>query len=88
MKQLVSIDEPIRVLVRTLPSGKIVPTSFVWRDQTRYVADVGRQWEERVDGRSLRCFLIQAVDGNTYEVRWNPAGDAWTLHRAWLQGLA
>lgn len=87
MKKLVSINEPVRMLVRTLPSGKIVPTSFIWRDQTRYVADVGRQWEERVDGKSIHCFLVQAVDQNTYEVRWDPAGEVWILQRAWLMHL-
>lgn len=83
----VLVDEPVRVLVRMQPSGKILPTSFVWRDQTRYVGDVGRQWEERVAGKSLRCFLVKGVDNSTYELRWDPAGDEWTLHRAWLQNI-
>ncbi len=81
------VDEPIRVLVRTLPSGKIVPTSFIWRDQTRYVGDVGRQWEERVDGKSVRCFLIKTVNQETYEVRWDPAADDWRIHRAWVRNV-
>ncbi len=87
MTTQVLVDEPIQILVRTLPSGKIVPTSFIWRDRTHYVSDVGRQWEERVDGQSIRCFLVQTVDRNTYELRWNPAGDEWSVHRAWLQSL-
>lgn len=87
MTTAVIVDEPVRVLIRTMPNGSIRPTSFVWRDRTRYVADVGRQWEERVGGRSLRCFLVQAVDKSTYELRWDPAGDVWTLHRAWLENL-
>ncbi len=81
----VIVDESIRVLIRALPSGKIAPTSFVWRDKTRYVGDVGRQWEERIAGKSIRCFLIKAVDSSTYELHWDPAGDVWTVHRAWLQ---
>lgn len=84
MNQEVLVDEPVRMLVRTLSTGQIVPTSFIWRDKTRYVADVGRQWEERVAGKSVRCFMIKAVDNSTFEVRWDPAGDAWTIHRAWL----
>jgi len=87
MTREVLVDEPVDVLVRVLPSGSIQPTSFLWRDKTRYVGDVGRQWEERVDGKSVRCFLIQAVDHSTYELRWDPAGDQWTLHRAWLPDL-
>jgi len=88
MASEVLIEEPIDVLVRVLPDGQIRPTSFLWRDRTRYVNDVGRQWEERVAGRSLRCYLVQTVDGNTYELRWDPAGDAWTVHRGWLRDLA
>ncbi|MBI1296383.1 hypothetical protein GC175_15630 [bacterium] len=81
------VDEPVRVLVRMLPNGKIVPTSFVWRDRTRYVGDVGRQWEERVDGKSVRCFLIKNVQNETYELRWDPAGDDWRIYRAWMHNV-
>jgi len=85
MNREVLVDEPVDVLVRMLSNGSIRPTSFLWRNQTRYVDNVGRQWEERVEGRALRCFLIQAVDRNTYELRWDPAADQWLVHRAWLQ---
>lgn len=88
MPSEVLIDEPADVLVRTLANGEIRPTSFLWRDRTRYVSDVGRQWEERVAGRTLRCFLVMTVDGNTYELRWDPAGNQWTVHRGWLRDLA
>ena len=87
MREVV-VNEAVEVLVRVMPSGNVVPTSFVWRDRTRYVADVGRQWEERLDGRTLRCYLVQAVDNNSYELRWDPAGDLWTLHRGWLRAEA
>jgi hypothetical protein len=87
MTREVLVNEPVDVLVRMLPNGTIQPTSFLWRDKTRYVGDVGRQWEERVEGKSLRCFLVRAVDNSTYELRWDPAGDQWLLHRAWLPDL-
>jgi hypothetical protein len=87
MASEVWIDEPAQVLVRVLPTGQMQPTSFLWRDKTRYVNNVGRQWEERVEGRTLRCFLIMTVDNNTYELRWDPAGDRWTVHRAWLRDI-
>lgn len=88
MASEVFIDEKADVLIRVLRDGKIVPTSFLWRDRTRYVADIGRSWEERVEGRSLRCYLVKTVDDNIYELRWDPAGDAWRVHRAWLRDLA
>ncbi len=83
----VAVDEPVQVLVRILPDGEMAPTSFVWRDKTRYVADVGRRWEERVEGKRLRCFLVKAVDDTVYELCWDPSEDEWRLHRAWLQNV-
>lgn len=88
MNRQILVKEPVQVLVRVMASGQIQPTSFVWRDKTRYVASLGRQWEERVEGQTLRCFLIQSVDESTYELRWQPGDDSWTLHRAWLRDLA
>ena len=87
MAQEVLVNEHVDVLVRVMSNGSVRPTSFLWRDKNRYVNDVGRQWEERVQGKSLRCFLVQAVDNNTFELRWDPAGDSWTVHRAWLGDL-
>ena len=68
-------------------NGDVRPTSFVWRDRTRYVGDIGRSWEERVNGKLVRCYLIQSVDKNTFELHWDAGENAWTLHRAWLRDL-
>jgi len=87
MNREVLVREPVDVLVRMLSNGSIRPTSFLWRNKTCYVNSVGRQWEERVEGRALRCFLIQTVDQSTYELRWDPAADQWSIHRAWLQTM-
>lgn len=87
MRKEVLVNESADVLIRVLSDSTILPTSFLWRGKTRYVADIGRRWEERVEGKSLRCYLVQAVDNNSYELRWDPAGDSWTIHRAWLQEL-
>jgi hypothetical protein len=81
----VLVNETVNALIRVTPNGDIYPTSFVWRDRTRYVGDIGRQWEERIGGKLLRCYLIQAVDNNTFELYWDPAVNVWTVHRAWLR---
>lgn len=81
----VLVNEPVDTLVRLLPTGEVWPTSFLWRDKTRYVDNVGRQWEERVGGQALRCFLLQTVDANTFELRWEPGANTWIIHRAWLR---
>lgn len=85
MNQEVLVDEEVDALVRVMPSGNIRPTSFLWRNKTRYVGDIGRVWEERVAGRTLRCYMVQSVDNNVFELRWDPAGDTWSIHRAWLR---
>lgn len=85
MLREVIVDEEVRMLWRVLQNGEIRPTSFVWRDKTRYVDQVGRQWEERSGGKTMRCWMIQAVSGETYEVRWDPAADVWSIHRAWIK---
>jgi hypothetical protein len=83
----VLINEPADVLVRVSSNGTMMPTSFLWRGKTRYVSDLGRQWEERVGGKALRCYLLKTVDENSYELRWDPAANDWSVHRAWLHDL-
>ena len=85
MSREVWVDEEVDALVRLMPSGELRPTSFLWRNKTRYIGDAGRTWEERVNGRTLRCYLVQGVEGNTYELRWDAGADRWTIHRAWLR---
>ncbi|MEZ4862487.1 MAG: hypothetical protein R3C14_14330 [Caldilineaceae bacterium] len=85
MASEVFVEEPVDVLTRVLGDGTILPTSFLWRQHTRYVNHVGRRWEERVQGRTMRYYLVQTVDGNTYELCFDPGRDRWTVQRAWLR---
>jgi hypothetical protein len=87
MVREVLVNEPVDALVRVLANGEVRPTSFLWRNKTRYVSDIGRGWEERADGKALRCFLLQTVDNNTFELRWDPGSNEWSIHRAWLRDL-
>lgn len=84
MAREVLVDEEVDVLVRVLNDASVRPTSFLWRNRTRYVNDVGRQWAERVQGNTVRVYLVTTVDGDAYELRYDPAEDRWTIHRAWL----
>jgi hypothetical protein len=83
----VLVQEAIDALVRVLKDGSIRPTSFLWRDRTRYVADIGRQWEERVSGQTLRFYLVQTVDGNTFELTHDAGLNQWMVRRAWLKDV-
>ena len=85
MAREVLVEEPINVLARVMADGNVRPTSFLWRDRTRYVNNIGRQWEERQDGKTIRHYLVQTVDANTYELCLDPATNAWSIQRAWLQ---
>lgn len=87
MVREVVVEEPINTLVRVLPDGTIRPTSFLWRDRTRYVNNIGRQWEERQGGKTVRHYLIQAVDNNTYEICLDVTTDEWSMQRAWLRDV-
>jgi hypothetical protein len=87
MTSEVLVNERVEMLYRVIAGGDIRPTSFVWRNKTRYVSDIGRTWEERVQGSTLRCFMIQTVDGNTFEIRFDAGADQWTIARAWLRDL-
>jgi len=77
------IDETIMVQVRFLPQGLVQPTAFIWRERTRYLAGLGRQWDEVTDTGQWRCFLAQTVAGDTVELRWNTRTQEWRLKRAW-----
>ncbi len=77
------IDEPITVQVRFAPGGVVIPVAFAWRQHTRYLAGLGRQWTEPVEGSEWRCFLAQTASGDTVELRWNRQNNEWRLWRAW-----
>ena len=68
------INEPILVQARFLPDGQVLPTAFIWRERTRYIADHGRQWEETVDDTTWRCYLTRTPTGETFELRVRACG--------------
>jgi hypothetical protein len=66
----------------------VQPAAFIWRNRTRYVASLGRQWEEEVEGTLWRCYMVQTPNGETFELRLDPAGMRWVLARTWLTAAA
>ena len=77
------INEPILVQARFLMDGRVLPTAFIWRERTRYIADHGRQWEETVDDTIWRCYLTRTPTGETFELRYAPAEGRWVVYRMW-----
>ncbi len=77
------INEPILVQARFLPEGGVKPTAFIWRNRTRYVADLGRQWREDSGGNTWHCYLVHTPSGETFELRYAPADGRWVAWKAW-----
>jgi hypothetical protein len=82
------INEPILVQARFLPDGRVLPTAFIWRERTRYIADHGRQWEETVDDTTWRCYLTRTPTGETFELRCALAEGRWVIYRMWSRAAA
>ena len=78
------VEEPIFVQARFAPVGGVQPVAFIWRDRTRYVSALGREWQEEVEGRVWRCYLVQTPTAETFELRLDPEGMRWVLARAWV----
>jgi hypothetical protein len=79
------IGEPILVQARFLPGGAVQPVAFIWRNRTRYITAVGREWEEESEGIRWRCYLVQTPTAETFDLRLDTAGMRWVLARAWLK---
>ena len=77
------INEPILVQARFLPEGGVQPTAFIWRSRTRYVSDLGRQWQEDMGGYTWHCYLVRTPSGETFELRYAPAEGRWVAWKAW-----
>ena len=77
------VNEAVEVQVRFLPDGQPRPVAFVWRQQIRYVADVGRQWREEAGGIAWQCYLVRTQEAETFELRFHLVDDRWVLYRAW-----
>jgi hypothetical protein len=85
MSTPIVVNEPVVVETHFLPGGEIQPVAFVWRGQTRHVADHGRTWQETAVGTTWLCYLVRTVNHEAFELRLNAAGGQWLLAQAWLQ---
>ena len=83
-----TVGEPILVQASFTPEGAVQPAAFIWRDRTRTIASVGREWEEESEGIPFRCWLVQTPNAETFELRLDTAGLRWILARAWLNAAA
>jgi PncC family amidohydrolase len=84
MSHLEFVNEPISVQARFLPDGQMQPIAFTWRERTRYIADIGRQWQDEIDGTVWRSYLVRSSKAEVFELRFDPIRNRWMLARAWL----
>lgn len=77
------LDEPVAVQVRFSADGRVRPTAFLWRGQRHALVSWGRQWTAESDDGAWRCFLVQTVNGDAAELRWNQRTHQWWLVRIW-----
>jgi hypothetical protein len=77
------VHEPVLVQARFQPDGRMQPTAFIWQNRTRYISDLGRQWQETSEGATWHCFLVQTPSLETFELRYDPSSGRWLLERAW-----
>ena len=82
------VGEPILVQARFLAEGGVQPVAFIWRNRTRYVAAVGRDWEEVAEGIRWHCYVVQTPNAEAFELRLDALGMRWMLARAWLNTAA
>jgi hypothetical protein len=78
------VGEPILVQARFLAEGGVQPAAFIWRNRTRYIAALGREWEEEDQGARWHCYVVQTPTGETFELRLDMAAMRWVLARAWV----
>ncbi|HEX9115402.1 MAG TPA: hypothetical protein VGA61_04985 [Anaerolineae bacterium] len=77
------INEPVLVEARSLPDGSWRPLAFQWQGRHHQITELGRQWQEDVDGIVWRCFMIRTGDGSAFELCLDTAAGRWLLGRAW-----
>jgi hypothetical protein len=80
------VTEPVDVELRILSDGRILPSSFTWRERRVAVSDVGRTWQEHSVAGIRTNYLVGSSNGDVYELQHDPALGKWTLLRAWSRG--
>jgi len=76
-------NEAITVTASIDRDGQTNPKSFSWQGQNYVLISVGRQWEAD-DGRHV---LVEAANGDRFEIQLSREDLVWYLRRAWQEEL-
>lgn len=69
--------EPVEVVVRFDRQGKVLPQSFIWRQQEYMVTSMGRRWQDD-QGQHI---LVMTPDERVNELVYVPGEMRWYLKR-------
>ncbi len=76
-------DEVITVTALIDQNGQTTPKSLSWQGNGYILTAIGRQWEEE-DGRHI---LVEAGNGDRFEILLSRKDLVWRLKRAWREEL-
>ena len=77
-------NEAITVTASIDPDGQTIPKVLSWQGENYTLTAVGRQWEAD-DGRHV---LVEAANGDRFEIQLSREDLLWYMRRAWQEELA
>jgi hypothetical protein len=77
-------NDPITVTTSMDEAGHISPKSLIWQGTQYILTATGRQWDVD-DGRHV---LVEAANGDRFEIQLSRKDLLWYLRRAWRGLLA
>lgn len=77
-----SLSDQVDVLTAYV-DGRVEPLRFRWKGRVIRVRKVTGRWSRREGQTVLRYFAVEAREGSTYELCYDPRGSRWLLSRAW-----
>ena len=77
------LNEVITVTASIDSEGQTLPQNFTWQGKSYTLVSVGRQWETD-DGRHV---LVEAANGDRFEIQLSREDLVWYLRRAWQEEL-
>ena len=82
-KAMMFINEVVGVEVRPREGKPALPLAFTWRGHRHEIDAWGREGEERYQGHTWHCHLVQTAGPETWEICQNAETGQWKIMRHW-----
>ena len=79
------LNEPVSVEVQVRRDGTARPLAFSWQGRRYEVTSWGREGTVTREGRTLRCYLVQTVGSESWELCQDAGTSEWKLARHWAR---